>query len=114
MSGTPSVPRSVGRASVITSPSTSPAGYAGGPAGGAGGPIRGRAAPGRPGLPGTVRRGRRPRWGRILLVFGVGLLVLALAAGGGAWWWLASVNNDIERTDPFAGITGDRPDKVVE
>jgi LCP family protein required for cell wall assembly len=47
-------------------------------------------------------------------MLGLGALVLALLAAGGGWLWLNSVNNDIERTDPFAGMTGDRPAKVAE
>jgi anionic cell wall polymer biosynthesis LytR-Cps2A-Psr (LCP) family protein len=47
-------------------------------------------------------------------MLGIGALVLALLAAGGGYVWFRSVNNDIERTDPFAGITGDRPGKPVE
>jgi anionic cell wall polymer biosynthesis LytR-Cps2A-Psr (LCP) family protein len=47
-------------------------------------------------------------------VLGIGALVLALVAAGGGYLWYRSVSNDIDRTDPFAGITGDRPAKPVE
>jgi LCP family protein required for cell wall assembly len=47
-------------------------------------------------------------------VLGIGALVLALVAAGGGYLWYRSVSNDIDRTDPFAGITGDRPAKAVE
>jgi LCP family protein required for cell wall assembly len=106
MSGTPSIGRSTGRASVVSA--SPPRGPAAPPLGG---------GPGQPRTPGPIYRGRgrRPRrWGRILLFSGLAVLVLALLMAGGGYLWLNSVNNDIERTDPFAGMTGDRPAKVVD
>ncbi|KXK62555.1 transcriptional regulator [Micromonospora rosaria] len=86
----------------------------GGPGGGPGGPGgpggRGRAY----GAGGPGNRGRRPRWGRIALVAGVVVLVLALVGGGGAWLYTRSLNNDLARTDPFSEITGGRPAKKVD
>ncbi|MDO3703488.1 LCP family protein [Micromonospora sp. C28SCA-DRY-2] len=86
---------------------------AGGP-GGPGGPIGpdGPGGPGRPGRP--ERRGPRPRWGRIAMVAGVAVLVLALLGGVGAWFYARNLNNDLARTDPFSEITGGRPAKPVE
>ncbi|MGS2617277.1 LCP family protein [Micromonospora sp. LZ34] len=80
-------------------------------AGGPGGPI-GPDGPGGPGRP--ERRGPRPRWGRIALVAGVAVLVLALLGGAGAWFYARNLNNDLARTDPFSEITGGRPVKPVE
>ncbi|MFG1949564.1 LCP family protein [Micromonospora sp. NPDC048830] len=84
--------------------------YGGGP----GGP----AGPGGPGGPrdpgGSGRRGPRPRWGRIGLVAGVAVLVLALLGGAGAWFYARNLNNDLARTDPFAELTGGRPAKQVD
>ena len=107
MSGNNSV-RHTGRASVAVPSQREPASAPAGPPGGPGGPSRsgGGTYPGRP--------RRRPRWGRIFLVLGIGALVLALVAAGGGYLWYRSVSNDIDRTDPFAGITGDRPAKAVE
>ncbi|GIJ51480.1 transcriptional regulator [Virgisporangium aliadipatigenens] len=69
--------------------------------------------PGRSGP--TYRGGRpRPRWGRIFLVSGVVLLVLALIGAGGAYTYYQNLNNDVRRTDAFAGITGGRPAKTVD
>ncbi|MFJ6199480.1 LCP family protein [Micromonospora sp. NPDC092111] len=84
----------------------------------------GQPRPGGPGGPGTPpgpggpggsgRRGPRPRWGRIALVAGVAVLVLALLGGVGAWLYTRNLNNDLARTDPFSEITGGRPAKAVD
>ncbi|MCZ7377777.1 LCP family protein [Micromonospora sp. WMMC250] len=79
----------------------------GGPAG-----PRGPGGPG--GAGGSGRRGPRPRWGRIALVAGVAVLVLALLGGVGAWLYARNLNGDLARTDPFAEITGGRPVKAVD
>jgi LCP family protein required for cell wall assembly len=47
-------------------------------------------------------------------VGGVVLLALALVSGTGAWIYYKSLSNDINRTDPFAGITGGRPAKIAD
>ncbi|MFF0152571.1 LCP family protein [Micromonospora sp. NPDC005203] len=79
-----------------------------------GGPVgpRGPGGPGGPG--GSGRRGPRPRWGRIALVSGVAVLVLALLGSVGAWLYARNLDNDLARTDPFAEITGGRPAKTVD
>ncbi|SCL61023.1 transcriptional attenuator, LytR family [Micromonospora citrea] len=86
-------------------------------AGGPGGPS-GPDGPGRFGGPGGPDRpgrgGARPRWGRIGLVAGVAVLVLALLGGAGAWFYARSLNDDLARTDPFSEITGGRPAKAVD
>ncbi|KWV34427.1 LCP family protein [Micromonospora rifamycinica] len=79
--------------------------------GGPGGP----GTPAGPGGPGNYgRRGPRPRWGRIALVAGVTVLVVALLGGIGAWFYTRNLNDDLARTDPFSEITGGRPAKPVE
>ncbi|MFU8873319.1 LCP family protein [Micromonospora sp. SL4-19] len=82
--------------------------------GGPGGPT----GPGGPGGPGGAggpgRRGPRPRWGRIGLVAGVAVLVLALLVGVGAWFYARNLDDDLARTDPFSEITGGRPAKKVD
>ncbi|MER7333426.1 MULTISPECIES: LCP family protein [unclassified Micromonospora] len=92
------------------SPDEPRAGGPGGPSGpgGPGGPV----GPGGPDRP--RRRGARPRWGRIGLVAGVAVLVLALLGGAGAWFYARSLNEDLARTDPFSEITGGRPPKAVD
>ncbi|MGK5442589.1 LCP family protein [Micromonospora sp. URMC 105] len=80
-------------------------------------------APGGPGGPGTPpgpggptgpgRRGPRPRWGRIGLVAGAAVLVLALLGGLGAWVYTDNLDEGLARTDPFSEITGGRPAKAV-
>ncbi|WP_326561783.1 LCP family protein [Micromonospora sp. NBC_01796] len=87
---------------------------AGGPSGpvGPGGP-GGPSGPGGPVPPGgPVRPGPRPRWGRIALVAGAAVLVLALIAAGGTWIYVRGLDNDLARTDPFSALTGDRPKSV--
>ena len=111
MSENPPV-RSTGRAAVAVPSQREPA-----PGGPAGLPPGGPGGPGGPNRRGGVYPGRgrrRPRWGRIFLVFGIAALVLALVAAGGGYLWYRSVSNDIDRTDAFSGITGDRPAKPVE
>ncbi len=57
------------------------------------------------------RGGPRPRWGRIALVAALALLLLG---GGGAFWYYKSIDNNVARTDPFAAITGARPDRIAK
>ncbi|MDG4774214.1 LCP family protein [Solwaraspora sp. WMMD792] len=56
----------------------------------------------------------RPRWGRIALVGGVALVVLALLASGGLWAYARGLNQDLGRTDPFSQITEGRPPAAVD
>ncbi|MGW0213324.1 LCP family protein [Micromonospora chokoriensis] len=79
-----------------------------------GGPTGPRGPGGPGGAGGSGRRGPRPRWGRIALVAGVAVLVLALLGGVGAWLYARNLNGDLARTDPFAEITGGRPVKPVD
>lgn len=79
--------------------------------GGPGGP----SGPGGPhGPDGPGRRGRGPRWGRIALISGVAVLVLALLGATSAWFYARDLNDDLVRTDPFSEITGGRPAKAVD
>ncbi|GAB2951326.1 hypothetical protein GCM10027280_44650 [Micromonospora polyrhachis] len=117
--GTAGGERVSGRASVAGPPrqhQPTRSTYGGGPGGHGGGP-GGPGGPGRPGGPngpgGSGRRGPRPRWGRIALVLGAAVLVLALVGGIGAWIYAGRLNDDLARTDPFSEITGGRPPKTV-
>ncbi len=56
---------------------------------------------------------RRPRWGRIALIAGLVLLLVAGVAGFGAFLYYKGLDSDLKRTDAFGKITGDRPATVV-
>jgi LCP family protein required for cell wall assembly len=56
---------------------------------------------------------RRPRWRRIALVVTLSVLLVAGLGLGGALLYLRGLDDNMGRTDAFAGI-GDRPDKTVE
>ncbi|GIF11442.1 LCP family protein [Actinoplanes teichomyceticus] len=110
--------------SATTSPSGNPSGRASvppyGPAGArpTGRPVA-PGGPGRPGGPGdrgrSYRGGRpRPRWGRIALVAGGVVLLLALIGGIYAVNYVNGIDNDLKRTDAFAGISSGRPAKTVD
>ncbi len=89
--------------------------YDGQPRSGGPGSPGGPSDPGGPGgISGPGRRGPRPRWGRIGLLAGVAVLVLALLGGAGAWLYARNLDNDLARTDPFSEITGGRPAKKVD
>ncbi|OZV77916.1 transcriptional regulator [Micromonospora echinospora] len=77
--------------------------------GGPGGPTGPGGRGGRSGRPGPG-----PRWGRIALVAGAAVLVLALLGGLGAWVYARGLNDDLARTDPFTEITEGRPPKAVD
>jgi LCP family protein required for cell wall assembly len=77
------------------------------PGNGAGGPPPG----------GTVYRGRtvKPRrnWKLISIIAGAAVLVLVLGIGGYAAARVAGLSSNLKRTDPFAGLSSDRPHKTV-
>ncbi|HEX6969179.1 MAG TPA: LCP family protein [Micromonosporaceae bacterium] len=79
-------------------------------------PSYGGGGPNDPGWPPPAppQRGPRPRWGRIALVAGVAVLILALLGAGGIWLYAKGLDDDLKRTDPFSEITGGRPVKQVE
>jgi LCP family protein required for cell wall assembly len=93
-----------------------------GSSGGSGGPSRqsGAGGSGGPGGPrGPVRgtaykRKKGPHWGRIAMVGGALVLVLALLAGIGGYVYYRSIDAGLNRDDPFAQLTGGRPAKPVE
>jgi LCP family protein required for cell wall assembly len=96
---------SVGRAQVPTAPPPTP-GY--GAPGGPIAPVRGVQYGGGKG----PRRG--PRWGRIALVAGLAVLLVAGLGATGAWVYYRQINAGLDRSDPFSEITGGRPAKVVD
>ena len=60
-----------------------------------------------------TRRKTGPRWGRIILVL-VGILaIIGLVIAGCGIAYYSSLDNKLKRTDAFAGIDGDRPNKTV-
>ncbi|WP_127499081.1 LCP family protein [Actinoplanes solisilvae] len=107
-SGRASVPSSAARASARPSgayPVTSPQGGGGNyPPGGGDGPGRG-----------TSYRGRKPRrWGRIALLAGLAVLIIAVIAGISLYGYAQGLDKDLKRTNAFEGITADRPAKAIE
>jgi LCP family protein required for cell wall assembly len=74
----------------------------------------GSTSPGGPKPPprGTAYGRRpRPRWGRIALV---AILALLLIGSGGAFWYYKSLDDNVDRTDPFSKITGGRPERLAK
>jgi LCP family protein required for cell wall assembly len=63
---------------------------------------------GRPALVGRPRR----RWRKVLLAIALTLLLVAGIGTGGLWLYLRSLDDNIERTDVFSQITGERPAAV--
>ncbi|WP_434062844.1 LCP family glycopolymer transferase [Symbioplanes lichenis] len=78
---------------------------------GPGGPIEPPGGPGR-GRPYSGKR--KPRWGRIALVAGAVVLVIALITGFSLYGYANNLNDDLKRTDAFADITDGRPAKTVD
>jgi LCP family protein required for cell wall assembly len=104
-----------GRASV---PSSRPAGPGAARPTSAGSTGAGRAgsagrAGGTYGSGAKVRRAR-PRWGRIVLVLALVLILCGGLGLGGAWMYARSVDSDLARTDPFSTLTEGRPPKTVD
>ena len=82
------------------------------PGGPGGPPPRG---PGRGDGPGRPYRGRRkPRWGRIALLVGIGVIVIGVVAAISLYGYANGLNKDIKRTDAFSEITNGRPAKTVD
>ncbi|MEU4621253.1 LCP family protein [Actinoplanes sp. NPDC023801] len=87
------------------------------PRGGDDFPASGPRGPRPPGGTGRAYNGGRrprPRWGRIALVAGAVVLVLALVLGITAWGYFSGLDDNLKRTNAFTGITADRPAKAVE
>ncbi|WP_184954422.1 LCP family protein [Paractinoplanes abujensis] len=65
---------------------------------------------------GTSYRGRRPKpkWGRIALLAGLVVLIIAVIAGISLYGYASGLDKDLKRTDAFTGLTTDRPAKAIE
>ena len=65
---------------------------------------------------GNSYRGRRPRprWGRIALLAGVAVLIIAVIAGISLYGYAKGLDDDLKRTDAFSQITTDRPANAIE
>jgi LCP family protein required for cell wall assembly len=64
---------------------------------------------------GRPYRGRRkPRWGRIALLAGLAVLVIAVIAGISLYGYANGLDKNLKRTDAFSTLTGDRPQNPVE
>ena len=55
----------------------------------------------------------KPRWGRIALLAGLAVLIIAVIAGISLYGYANGLDEDLKRTNAFSGITGDRPAKAV-
>lgn len=94
------------------SATTNPSGRASVPVTGrppAGGHQPDRIPPGRP-----YKTRRKPRWGRIALLAGLAVLIIAVIAGISLYGYANGLDKDLKRTDAFSALTGDRPAKPVE
>jgi LCP family protein required for cell wall assembly len=65
---------------------------------------------------GTSYRGKRPRprWGRIALLAGLAILIIAVIAGISVYGYARGLDKDLKRTDAFSGMSTDRPTKAIE
>jgi LCP family protein required for cell wall assembly len=102
--------RPAGRAGVAPGGYRETAGYDDWPprgSGPAGPPPRG---PGRP----PYRGKRRPRWGRIALIGGIAVVVIAVIAAISLYGYGQGLDKDLKRTDAFSDITNGRPAKTVD
>lgn len=60
------------------------------------------------------RPGPQPRWGRIALVAAVALLLIGGLTFGALLLYTRSLNNNLNKVDPFSALVGDRPVKTVD
>jgi LCP family protein required for cell wall assembly len=74
----------------------------------------GSVPPRGPGRGGPTRGRPRPRWGRIALVLGLVVLLIAGVAGAGAFLYYQSLDSDLQRADAFSQVKGERPAVTVE
>lgn len=79
-----------------------------------GGQPGGGLPPGGPGRPYQSKTKLKPRWGRIALLAGLAVLIIAVIAGISLYGYANSLDDDLKRTNAFAGLTGDRPVKQVD
>jgi LCP family protein required for cell wall assembly len=107
-------PRSSGSASPRSAGSASPRTYGSSRPGGS--RPAGTGTPPPPPRTGSPYRGRKkgPHWGRIALVGGLALVLVGLLTGGGLYMYYRSLDNGLNRDDPFAQLTGGRPAKTVD
>ena len=67
--------------------------------------------------PGTPYRSKgklKPRWGRIALLAGLAVLVIAIITGISLYGYASNLDKDLKRTDAFSTLTANRPGKAVE
>ena len=95
--------------SATLSPSGKPSGRASVPAGGR--PAE-ELSPRPGGAPYQPRL--KPRWGRIALLAGLAVLIIAIIAGISLYGYANGLDDDLKRTDAFKSLTGDRPAKTVD
>jgi len=75
----------------------------------------GRASVKPPSFDPPTRRPRlKPRWGRIALLAGLAVLIIAVIAGISLYGYANGLDKDLKRTNAFSGLTGDRPAKAVD
>ena len=75
----------------------------------------GRASVQPPTFPPPAKRPRlKPRWGRIALLAGLAVLIIAIIAGISVYGYASNLDDDLKRTDAFSSLTGDRPAKTVK
>ncbi|WP_433299356.1 LCP family protein [Actinoplanes sp. CA-030573] len=66
--------------------------------------------PGNGDRPGKTYKPRlRPRWGRIALLAGLAVLIIATIVGISLYGYASNLDQDLKRTDAFSQLTGDRP-----
>jgi LCP family protein required for cell wall assembly len=65
------------------------------------------------GNPYSGKKKLRPRWGRIALLAGLAVLIIATIVGISLYGYASNLDSDLKRTDAFSGLTGDRPGKSV-
>jgi len=56
----------------------------------------------------------KPRWGRIALLGGLAVLIIAVIAGISLYGYASNLDDNLKRTDAFSALTGDRPAKQVK
>jgi LCP family protein required for cell wall assembly len=68
-----------------------------------------------PNGPGRPYRGKpKPRWGRIALIGGIAVVIVAVIAAISVYGYADHLDNGLKRTDAFSQITNGRPVKTVD
>ncbi|MET0424162.1 MAG: LCP family protein [Actinoplanes sp.] len=73
----------------------------------------GRPPVGPPAKP-PYRGKRKPRWGRIALLAGLAVLIIAIIAGISLYGYAKGLDKDLKRTNAFNGMSTDRPAKTID